>query len=553
VLTTPLALIGLAAVPALLAVYLLRNRVIRREVSSLMLWVERSRMDHGGAKLQRNRLPLLFFLELLILLLLIWAATGPRVLSMQATRPLTVVLDNSASMDAVGRDGQSSAQRALKRLPKLVKKERFAPIQVILAGHEPRWLGADAVDALLKGNHMDEWNMQAPVFDVEKALLLARAGSHPGTKLLLISDARPEQPPEGGRLRWLATGRPLPNAGFVNAVRSGDRCMVELQGSGTVQMTLTLGIKSQTVPVELEQGKPRRMVYRLNDPSAPFKASLPNDALAIDNHVLLLPTPERRMRVIQNVQHPELKLLVARAVESMGMQAVTNGPIELLITDSSDAVTDADTWVLHLTQAQKAAPFTGPFVLNYVSPLMEGISLDGLVWAGSSAAQLPGMPIVMAGNIPLLTRMDDLVGRARFFIQIDPELSTLQYSPAWPALFWNLIEARAALQPGFREVNLRPGMTPDFTGSAPLPELGTPGLIEVESDGTIFRAAYNFLDAAESQLAECGHGDDGDWLDPETLDRHYADLTPLVLLAALTLLAGHQFLLRRESQLAGEG
>lgn len=550
-LTTPLALIGLAAIPALLAVYLLRNRVVRRNVSSLMLWVERSRMDHGGAKLQRNRLPLLFFLELLILLLLIWAAAGPRVLSMQATRPLTIVLDNSASMGAVGRDGLSTAQRVLKRLPKLVEKERFAPVQVVLAGHEPRWLGADAVEALLKGKHIDEWNMQAPAFDVEKALLLARAGSHPETKLLVVSDARPEQAPEGGRLRWLATGRPLPNAGFVNAVRSADRCMVELQGSGTVQMTLTLGAQSRTVPVELEQGTSRRMVFRLDDPSAHFEASLPDDALAIDNHVLLLPAPERRVRVIQSVQHPELRLLVTRAIESTGMQAATNGPCELLITDSAEAVTDANTWVLRMHPAQDAAPFTGPFVMDYDSPLMDGLAFEGLVWAGSSTAPLPGMPLVMAGNVPLLTRMDDLVGRARFFMQFDPELSTLQYSPAWPTLFWNLMQARAALQPGFREVNLRPGMTPDFTGSATLPELGSPGLIEVESDGTVFRAAYNFLDATESDLSDCGPGDDGDWLEPETIDRHYADLTPLAVLAALALLAGHQFLLRRESQLAG--
>ena len=43
-LTNLLALIGLAAVPALLAVYLLRNRVKRLSVSSLMLWTERTRM-----------------------------------------------------------------------------------------------------------------------------------------------------------------------------------------------------------------------------------------------------------------------------------------------------------------------------------------------------------------------------------------------------------------------------------------------------------------------------------------------------------------------------
>ncbi len=531
-LTTPLALIGLAAVPALLAVYLLRNRVKRRDVSSLMLWVERTRMTHGGARLQRNRLPLLFFLELLILLLLVWAAAGPRMLSRQTTRPLTIVLDNSASMGASG-----TMQRLLEPLPELIRKERFAPVQVILAGTEPRWLGSEAVETLLQGKPAAEWNLQAAAFNVDKALLLARAGSPPDTKLLVLSDTRPEHSPEGGNLRWLSAGKPVSNTGFVNAARSGDRCMVEIQGSGSVQMTLALGAQSRTVPVELESGKPRRMTFRLADPTARFEASLPDDALAIDNRVILLPTPQRRVRTRQSLRDPALKSLVARTIESTGMLEPTEGPCELLIADSDEAATEANTWVLRITPAKDAMPFTGPFVVDRASPLMDGLSFEGLAWAGSKTSALPGMPVVMAGNVPLLTRMDDLAGRTRFFMQLDPALSTVQHSPAWPALFWNLLQARAALQPGFTEVNLRPGM-------AEAPK--TPGVFEKEFDGQTFRAAYNFLAANESDLSPCGFGDDGGWQSAETLDRHYADLTPLAILAALALLAGHQLLMRQE-------
>lgn len=535
-LTTPLALIGLAAVPVLLAVYLLRNRVKRRKVSSLMLWTERTRMTPGGARLQRNRLPLLFFLELLILLLLILSATGPRRLSRQTTRPLTIVLDNSASMGASG-----TTQRLLEKLPRLLRKERFAPVQVVLAGAEPRWLGKDSIEALLQGKIPAEWNQTAAAFKVEKALLLARAGSPPDSKLLVLSDTRPEHPPEGGGLRWLSAGQPVANVGFVNAARSGDRCMVELQGAGTVQMTLALGTQSRTVPVELEFGKPRRMTFRLADPSERFEASLPDDALAIDNRVILLPTLPRRVRVRQSLRDPALQTLVARAIESTGMLERSEGPYELLIADSDEAVTEVDAWLLRITPAKDATPFTGPFVVDRASALMNGISFEGLAWAGSKSSALPGMPVVMAGNIPLLTRMDDLAGRTRFFMQLDPEFSSVQHAPAWPTLFWNLLQARAAQQPGFKEVNLRPGMDE-------APE--TPGVFEQEFDGQTFRAAYNFLAANESELSACGQGDDGDWQTAETLDLHYADLTPLAILAALALLASHQLLLRREHQSA---
>jgi hypothetical protein len=48
-LTYPLALIALAAVPALAAIYILRNRFRRRQVSSLLLWRFQVQAKSGGA------------------------------------------------------------------------------------------------------------------------------------------------------------------------------------------------------------------------------------------------------------------------------------------------------------------------------------------------------------------------------------------------------------------------------------------------------------------------------------------------------------------------
>ena len=104
----PLALIALATVPALAAIYILRNRFRRRQVSSLVLWRFHVQSKSGGAKIHRLQLPLLFFLELLALLLLVAAATGPHWKLPQSTRPLIVVLDDSFSMRAV-RDGSFRA------------------------------------------------------------------------------------------------------------------------------------------------------------------------------------------------------------------------------------------------------------------------------------------------------------------------------------------------------------------------------------------------------------------------------------------------------------
>jgi len=541
-LTSPLALfVGLAVVPALLAVYLLRNRKKHRKVSSLILWVERTRMTQGGSRVQRNRLPLLFFLELLILLLLIWAAAGPRTLSKKKSCPLTIILDNSASMGAVGSDGLNTAQRLLKQLPKQVNQKRFFPIRVILAGTNPRWLSDDAVKKLLKGDPVAEWTLQEPMFNVDAALLFARTATLLDTKLLVLSDAPPAVLPEGGILRWLFAGQPLPNAGFVQAVRSGDRCMIELVGSGTVPLKLSLGSENKTVLVKLQAGEPHRMTFRLPHPSDRFEAQLPDDALEIDNHIILLPSPALRVRVRQNIHNPILKEIVNRALISTEMLDRSEGPCELFITDSPKIVSTTQAWIVRVYSVTNATPFSGPFVMNYESPLLDGISFEGLIWGGSSSTALPGMPVVMAGNVPLLTQMDDALGRTRFFMQIDPERSTLQYSPVWPILFWNLLQARAVLHPGFKEVNLRPGMNVKIPAK--------PGIIEKKVDGKIYRAAYNFLAPNESTLLNCDSGKSGRWVTPETVDQYYVDLVPLVILMSLILLALHQLLLRREQNM----
>ena len=98
VFTTPLALYGLLALPALAAIYLLRNRYRPQTVSSLLLWLDPHEQREGGPRIDRLQTPLLFLIELLILALLALAAARPYVPISGGGRPLVVVLDDSFSM-----------------------------------------------------------------------------------------------------------------------------------------------------------------------------------------------------------------------------------------------------------------------------------------------------------------------------------------------------------------------------------------------------------------------------------------------------------------------
>lgn len=98
----PTALLGLLALPLLLIPYLIRRKPRRVLFSSLLLFLE------GGAEtsrpLGRINLPPIFFLQLLLLALLIFALSQP-VFSVRPTS-IAIILDNSASMQAV-QDGKT--------------------------------------------------------------------------------------------------------------------------------------------------------------------------------------------------------------------------------------------------------------------------------------------------------------------------------------------------------------------------------------------------------------------------------------------------------------
>ena len=90
--TYPLAWFAALTLPALVAIYFLRHRFRRQQVSSLLLWQLHRESREGGRRVEKPQWPLVFFLELLILALLVLAATGPRWQVPHTTRPLIVVL-----------------------------------------------------------------------------------------------------------------------------------------------------------------------------------------------------------------------------------------------------------------------------------------------------------------------------------------------------------------------------------------------------------------------------------------------------------------------------
>ena len=141
ILGVPLALIGLAALPALTAIYWLRTRFRRQEVSSLFLWSLIAQAHGGGRRATRLQTPLLWLLELLALLLLALAAAGPRIPRADRAVPVMVVLDDSFSMTATHRDGRSARQAGVDAIKKELGALGPFAARFVVAGPQPALVG----------------------------------------------------------------------------------------------------------------------------------------------------------------------------------------------------------------------------------------------------------------------------------------------------------------------------------------------------------------------------------------------------------------------------
>jgi hypothetical protein len=568
-LTYPLALLGLAALPALAAIYLLRNRYRRRQVSSLVLWRFNVQSKSGGAKIHRLQLPLLFFLELMTLTLLVTAATGPRWKLPQSARPLIVVLDDSFSMRAV-HNGVTAQARARDYLERLFRRQAPPSTRLILAGAEPRLAGAVARNWRELSGTLPQWKCAAPAATVDAAITLAAELGRQQANILVLTDHAPaEQKISSRRLEWHAFGEPLDNLAIVNASRTAfekqDRCLLEIANYSSAARTARLSTQAgtnapQNTLLALGPRESQRLVFNIPSAAPLLRAALEADALAEDNEVQLLPPVRRRARVQAALTNEVLAELVNRTLDAAGLRAALSDHPQIVIHDS-DSPVERDAWSLVLSTAGATNAYTGPFVVDASHPLAKGIGLNGVVWAASAATNTPGdVPVILAGNTPLLAAREDALGRRHLTLNFNPALSTLQNTPAWPILFWNILSWRIAEMPGLRESNARlgaevilkttgepvtvtqpDGETKSFAKTGGELSLETPalGLYTVVMGLSTNRFAVNALNAEESDLAGCASGDWGQW--SEETERRIEETSAvwIIGLLALAFLTAH--------------
>jgi len=566
----PWALLGLVGLPALAAIYFLRNRSRRIPVSSLMLWADLTRPRQGGRRVQRIQAPWLLLLELAVLTLLVLAACGPRIRAGGARQTLLVVLDDSFSMRAGGDD--SPRTRAEKALAERLGGGRFNA-RFILASDQPQLLGESVTSPRDLGRRLEPWRCGAGRADLRKAIALAQAVGGPSAKVLVLTDHAPPGDLAEGQVVWQGFGRPEANLAIVSAMRASgddqDRCLLQLANfsdtarRATVRLHTTGGeAKTLTRTVSLPAGKSATLFVDLPAGADVVRAELDDDALDTDNHVVLLPERRPPVRVTLDIADVALRKVVTSGLAATGLAKIVTAGADLVITDRPTGVAASPAWTVRAAADKKAEAFVGPFLIDRSHPLSEGLDLSGVVWAAAREPSLAGSAVISAGNVVLVTDSRGSDGGRLIRLRLQPKLSTLTETANWPVLWWNLLRYRAAALPGLSDVNARLGLPVRLSLPAGVESVelhhpdgrteqrdGRAGVVFVRPDRCGLYTlqagqgrhtfAVNALQMGESDLTRRAAGRWGEWVSATDARLHYRPIRWALLMAALGLLTLH--------------
>jgi hypothetical protein len=555
--TAPLGLLALLAIPAIVAIHLFRRRFPVRPVAGLFLWQVARQTPEGGGKIARLPITRSLILECLAALALALILAGARLSSAGVSRHLVVLLDDSASMAAVNARGESARDRVVRRvLGDLERLGAAARITIVLSGERPSVLAGPAAFAVEARPALQTWKPGAPHHPLAPGLRLAREMAGRTGRLMVISDSAPESREDEGIL-WVTLGEPLANVGITAARRT----LAADDGHGTVSLTLgnysdaparrRISVSTSDKEVlarELDIPPGTSSMTLAIPPALPaVRVVMPGDALLRDNEVMLAAPRSQVVGVENHLPEGRGRQALIKAVGALsGVTQAESGHLAFGDASELGRPSPPGLWRVGFGAAPaewlakgEAGDFIGPFVLEKRHPLLLGMTLGGVVWAGAvPLATAVVQPLVSAGDRVLVgmraaAESRDSPAEPTILINLDLDRTNLIRAPDWPILISNLVEMRRQSLPGPERWNYRIGewvrvrLGRDPKGplrfrcggvERALPagrqlEFMAPspgGLLQVlEGDDVLFEVGVNFLDEVESNLRNRSTADIG--------------------------------------------
>lgn len=456
-------LLGLLAIPAILAIHLFRRRFRPRPVTGLFLYGPNVNTVAAGRTRQRLLWRTSLLLELLAALALTWYFTDPHLDERQHSRHVVVVLDSRWRVAATTASGSVDATlRTLvgEHLARLAGDDR---VTLIASGAAPVVLSGPAARPGVALERLAAWRPQQPWHELDGALTLARSLADRGATVVIASDRRPDQVPNG--VGVLTAGQALATVGIADARwyddADGRRVIARVLAHGAGgqrRISLSQGdtvLASQVMT--LTDGVPASVVFHLQSSfsDAVTLALAGDDPLPFDDRVTLIPPPPAvvLVRVAGEAKAP-LTVQVRRAVTAVPAVRVVDDPVSAVHLLLGEAATTTGTWSMQIS-AGAAKPVLGPFLARRGHPVLGGIDFTGVLWTGGSPSAGDADTLMEAGGTVLVSERRN--GRDRALtLHSDFATSGLGNHPAWPSLIANLVAARRATLPGVRQPNVLP-------------------------------------------------------------------------------------------------
>ena len=364
------------AIPALLALYFLKLRRRRIDVSSTLLWRKAISDLHVNAPFQKLRRNLLLLLQLLALLALLLALARPtlRGPAVQGMR-VVILIDQSASMNATDakptrlEQAKKLAQELVDNLGGQAKDGQTSgdgDAMVVTFGKQARVVQTMTGDrgllrqAIESIQPTDEPGRLAPAMRLAEpfALETTDGGTKPkGVLVYVFSDGRvPDEAqatPQGAEVRYVRVGPTesqamTDNVGIVTLAAKRDprdprrvQVLSQLENAGPsvveTNVTLSVGGKvERSMKLILPPAPSSDTTAALTTVPAEFDLELPDaavltvahdhkDALATDNKASLVVAPPLKLRVL--LVSDRANIFLQRAIKASGVERLATSTL----------------------------------------------------------------------------------------------------------------------------------------------------------------------------------------------------------------------------------
>lgn len=565
-------LLGLLAIPAIIAIHCYQHQARPVLISTLFLMPKPQSESRAGRKWDFWRHSMAFWMQILAALLLTLLLAQPRIIKASSTAQVAIVLDGSASMSAFRGEAERAVERVVDETHPLAGQTTWL-VRDSLATSQRLYHGSDKS---LLSQALATWRPTHPGHDPESAIRAAQVAVGREGRVIYITD---EPRPELESLAEVVTvGTPLTNVGFTG-VRTGEDggqtiWQAMLRNYGDTQQTRRWWIESvsgQTEPQSLDipAGGVRRVGGAFPEGAESLTLRLEPDEFAFDDTAPMV-SPQMRSIAMQIRGDQAFAEWVRQVVDRMpglvygNIDGQTDVGIYELETPERIASLANPYAVVFAKQSPDAGSLSAPQSFVERHPLVEGLTFNGLVFQREDALPLAppegATTLVWTADEPLIYLQPTTQGQALVF-RFDPQQSNLDRLPGYVILMNRyLADARQQRRTLWRE-NFETHQALPLPGAPPQPfaiQAGEavnplvswaapaePGLFTVVDDGReMLRGAARFADIREADFQQAESAFDLSAGNDATIQQNLEDdlLTPLWgLLLIGAMLAGFHF------------